>query len=194
MRVPRLLARCFAATGVAAFALFVQGCSDSGPTAPPAPAVELAPTDANGQLLDDLLGGTLSAVSKTVNALSCKKLPAYFGSAVIGKDGGAVYVGPHRLVVPKGALSGNTLISGYAPSDKNARVTFQPHGLQFAQPANLTMSYAHCSIVSSLLPKRIAYVQGGTLNLLYYLPSLDNLGQQEVSSKLNHFSDYVIAW
>ena len=72
-------------------------------------------------------------------------------------------------------------------------VHFQPAGLQFRAPAALTMSYANCSLLGKLLPKRIAYTTDN-LSILSYLLSLDNLFSKYVTGKLNHFSSYVIAW
>ena len=72
-------------------------------------------------------------------------------------------------------------------------VKFQPEGLRFSTPAALTMSYSNCSLLGKLLPKRIAYTDDN-LNILSYLLSLDNLLSKNVTGKVNHFSDYVIAW
>lgn len=55
------------------------------------------------------------------------------------------------------------------------------------------MSYSNCSLLGKLLPKRIAYTDDH-LNILYYLLSLDNLLSKNVTGKVNHFSDYVVAW
>jgi len=72
-------------------------------------------------------------------------------------------------------------------------VKFQPEGLQFKVPAALSMSYANCSLLGKLLPKRIAYTTDN-LQILYYLLSLDNLFTKYVTGQVNHFSDYAIAW
>ena len=104
-----------------------------------------------------------------------------------------MHVGPHTFTVPAGALSHNVTITAYAPSDKYNRIEFQPAGLHFSQSASLTMSYANCNLLGILLPKHIAYVDDD-LNILYLLQSLDNLGAQKVTGKVDHFSDYVVAW
>jgi len=54
-------------------------------------------------------------------------------------------------------------------------------------------SYANCSLVGNLLPKRIAYTTDD-LQILYYLLSLGNPLSQTVTGQVNHFSAYVIAW
>jgi len=55
------------------------------------------------------------------------------------------------------------------------------------------MSYANCNLLGTLLPKRIAYTDDA-LNILSYLLSLDNLFAKKVTGKVNHFSNYAIAW
>ena len=84
-------------------------------------------------------------------------------------------------------------ITAYAPSSRNNRVEFAPHGLEFDRPASLTMSYANCDVLGSLLPKHIAYVND-RLRILYLLESVDNLLQQRVTGRLDHFSEYALAW
>jgi hypothetical protein len=55
------------------------------------------------------------------------------------------------------------------------------------------MSYANCNLLGLLLPKRIAYTTSG-LQILEYLLSFDNLFAKKVTGRVNHFSDYAIAW
>jgi hypothetical protein len=72
-------------------------------------------------------------------------------------------------------------------------VKFKPAGLRFVTSAALTMSYSNCSLLGNLLPKRIAYTDDN-LNIISYLLSLDDLLSQKVTGKVNHFSEYVVAW
>lgn len=172
-----------ATTMVAALALVVQSCGDSNPAAP-----KLA-----GAASHDLLGGLTSTLTKTVGLLTCKQKPAEFASATIGKDGGTISLSGATLTVPKGALAAPVTITAYAPKGNVDVVDFEPSGLVFAKSATLTMSYSNCNLLGSLLPKRIAYVDGG-LNILYYLLSVDDMGAQTVTSPVDHFSDYAMAW
>jgi hypothetical protein len=55
------------------------------------------------------------------------------------------------------------------------------------------MSYANCSSLGSLLPKRIAYVTDA-LDILYFLLSVDHPLAQTVTGRVEHFSEYAIAW
>ncbi len=154
-------------------------CGDRAVTAPPPPA-------ASADLIGSLLGAT--------GLLQCSNLPYDSTTQTVGIGGGSLSVGPHTLVIPAGALTKPTAITMILPTGLGVNaVKFKPAGLQFRTPAALTMSYANCSLLGSLLPKQIAYTTDN-LQILYYLLSLDNLLSKDVTGKVNHFSDYVIAW
>jgi len=155
-------------------------CTDRTPTSVPA-----APAP-DASLIGGLLGGT--------GLLKCSNLPYASSTKTIGALGGTISAGPHSLVIPPGALLSPTTITMTAPTGLGVNaVKFQPEGLRFTAPAALTMSYANCSLLGKLLPKRIAYTDDN-LNIISYLLSLDNLLSKNVTGKVNHFSDYVIAW
>ena len=172
---------------VFAGALSLASCSsvEDGPTGPgggPAPSTLLS---GNG-----LLGTSIGS-----GLLACDPLPYASASATIGAQGGTLIVGPHQLTVPAGALAGPVVISGEAPVGTVNSVQLQPEGLQFAagKPAKLTLSYANCPLLGSLLPKRIAYITD-LLDILSYVPSLDDLLGRKVTGTLEHFSRYAVAW
>lgn len=161
-------------------ALAVSSCAEHSPTSPAARAN--APEA-------DLIGGLLAKTG----LISCRPMAPAYASQTIGANGGVIHVGPHTFSVPAGALSHPVTITAYAPSDKYNRVEFGPQGLQFMKSASLTMSYANCNLLGYLLPKHIAYVDDD-LNILYLLQSIDNLFTQQVTGKVDHFSEYAIAW
>ena len=136
-----------------------------------------------------LLGGLL----QTVGLLKCSPLPPATSTATIGPWGGSLTVGPHTLVVPPGALSQNVTITAALSADTINAITFQPEGLQFAKPAYLTMSYANCNLLGSLLPKHIAYTNDNYV-ILELLASIDNLFTRKVTGQVHHFSHYAMAW
>ena len=125
--------------------------------------------------------------------LKCTPMPRVASSALIGPAGGVVTAGPHSLVIPAGALSETVLIRAVVPSSETNQVKFSPQGLTFAVPARLTMSYANCSGLTWLLPKRIVYTTNA-LVLLETLISVDDLLAQHVSADIDHFSKYAVAW
>lgn len=166
-------------------AVAAAGCfADMGPTAISTPDVP----ESSGNLLGGLTG-VLSPL------LSCAPQPYAADTEMVGPTGGTLQIGPHRLVIPAGALSQTVRIIGDAPSDTVVSVRFQPEGLQFnaAHPPRLTLDYSSCGLVSNLLPKRIAYTSD-QLDILSYLLSVDDLLHERVSADLVHFSRYAVAW
>lgn len=125
--------------------------------------------------------------------LRCSPRPAAVATATIGPAGGIIDVGDHRLIIPAGALSSDVTITATAPASAARQVKFEPEGLSFALPARLTMSYANCSGALSLLPKNVAYTTD-LLAILEILASSDDRTTQTVSTYLEHFSRYAVAW
>jgi len=141
-------------------------------------------------LLDGDLFGDLRQLT---GLLQCTPLPYDSVTQTIGPEGGIIQVGPHSFTVPAGALDSDVVITAVTPSDTVNRIQFQPEGLVFNDYTTLRMSYANCNLLGSLLPKRVAYVNSD-LFILDYLPSLDNVLTQTVRGKIQHFSEYAIAW
>lgn len=167
-RLAVLLAACLVATS----------CREQ-PAAPTAPAPQA-----------DLLGSLL----QPVGLLKCSQLPADTETRTIGPAGGTITAGPHTLVIPSGALQRPTEITMSIRAGGGVNgVHFEPEGLRFDRSAALTMSYANCDLLGKLLPKRIAYTTDA-LDVITYLLSFDNLFGKRVTGKLDHFSDYVVAW
>ena len=135
-----------------------------------------------------LLGG----VSDVLTVLTCSPLPATTSSAVIGPAGGTLMVGPHKLVVPSGALAYDVKITASIPSEQNNSIVFQPEGLQFARTSSLTMSYANC-LLPPVLALSVVYTDDA-LNILEVLSSSLDLRNQTVTGKLRHFSRYAVAY
>ena len=164
------------AVTLCAAALFAAACSDKTTLGPPPEQPQALWFDPVGALL------------------SCSPLQADSVTQTIGPEGGTIFVGPHKLRVPEGALAESTTITAVAPSDTVNRVVLSPHGLQLAESARLTLSYANCGVVSWWLPKRIAYTTDDLLTIIELLISFDNVLAQRVSADLDHFSTYAVAW
>ena len=102
-----------------------------------------------------LLGnnGGLLGTGIGTGLLGCTPLPYARTEQTVGPAGGTILVGPHRLVIPAGALAAPVLITAEAPADSVNSVRLLPHGLTFApgKPARLTLSYANCSLLGQLL-------------------------------------------
>lgn len=156
--------------------LLVAGCGDQVPAGVAGPAVPEAP-----HLLGRLTG-----------LLRCAPLPVDSATRIVGPAGGTLQVGPHRLLVPPGALTGDVAITGVTRPEAVRRIDLRPEGLVFDAPASLTMSYDGCGLVG-FLPLRIAYVSA-ELSILEYLMSVTDGSAREVTASLNHFSNYAVAW
>ena len=166
-----LLATCFV----------LSSCSEP-PAAPP--VTQQAPQA-------DLVGGLL----QTTGLLKCSDLPFDSETKWIGPDGGTLTAGPHTLTIPAGALDTWTRITMSAPTGHRINaVHFEPDGLRFDRPAALTMSYANCNLLGKIVPKRIAYTDDDYEKIYYFLLSLDNILSKQVTGRVDHFSDYVVAW
>jgi hypothetical protein len=172
MKAVRLLAVLLAAC------LVVSSCGEP-PASPAVPAPQA-----------DLIGALL----QPTGILKCSDLPSDSDTETIGPAGGKLTAGPHTLVIPAGALDEPTKItmSVRTGSGVNA-VHFEPEGLRFDRSAALTMSYANCDLLGKLLPKRIAYTSSA-FDVISYLLSVDNLWTKRVTGRLDHFSDYAVAW
>ncbi len=177
-------------SGVAVLALaFALASCGEAPVAPAAPDV----VQPNAQTSPELLE-LLSRPVGQLGLVRCEALPADRESEWIGPQGGTLRVGPHRLVIPAGALKRWTLIRAEAPSEHGVRrVVFEPHGLEFEKPVALTMSFDRCNLLGTLLPGHIVYTTED-LRILEVLNAVPNLLREETTAKIDHFSDYVLAW
>lgn len=128
----------------------------------------------------------------TLDLLRCEPLGLDVDAEVIGPDGGTLKVGPHKLVIPAGALEEDQLIVATMPMDALVQVVFGPHGLNFARPAELTLSYEHCMLPGSDR-FRLAYVNEA-LQILELPPSKNHKQENKVVGKIDHFSSYMIAY
>ena len=128
-----------------------------------------------------------------VGLLHCTPQPADSATQVIGPFGGTITAGADTFTVPAGALLTPVSITMVAASDTVNRVHFAPEGLQFLQPASLTMSYANCDTFGAMIPKNIAWTTD-LLAILEYLKSWDDHSAQTVTGQVNHFSEYAVAW
>lgn len=126
-----------------------------------------------------------------VEILRCQPQPYAADAEVIGPSGGVLHIGPHSLVVPKGALDREVLLVGSAPTSSRVEVKFGPHGLQFETSSLLVLSYEHCMRPDNFT-YRIVYVENGRVQ--EFPPSKDDKALKKVAAKIDHFSGYMIAY
>jgi hypothetical protein len=165
-------------------------CTSDDSMGPSVPADQSSMAKTEGQPSELILGGLLENL-KNLHLLSCSPQPYVSRTQVVGRNGGTIVVGTHRLVIPAGALSRNYTIRAEQVTHRVNSVRFSPEGLRFARPAKLTLSYSNCSPL--LLLKRVVYTDE-LLRILELIPSIDNLRTKTVTGDIRHFSRYAVAW
>jgi hypothetical protein len=127
-----------------------------------------------------------------IQLLRCEPKPYEADAVIVGPAGGTLHVGPHELVIPKGALDHEELIVMEAPTSSLVDVRFQPEGLQFQRSAQLALSYKGC-VVPTALDLLVAYLGQGN-QILELPPSSDDRAGDKVEADIGHFSRYAVAW
>lgn len=163
---------------VPALAAVLAACSDTAtPVAAPSAAREIP----------------VAELKQAPSLLSCQQQPYAITSQTVGLLGGTVRVGNHRLEIPAGALLAPVLITAEAPADNAASVRFFPEGLRFVLPAYLTLDYSHCPSAATKPGKSAVFTTDG-LSILSLLGSTDDTTQTRVTTLIDHFSRYAVAW
>jgi hypothetical protein len=156
---------------------------DSGTVTPPDSTVP--PSDSTVPPSD-----SGSTPDKTM-LLLCQVQEYAVTSSVIGPQGGQINVGNQILRIAPNALLQDVTITAEQIEGPVSSVRLSPEGLQFAVPAELTLTYQHCANVKN--SKRVVYTDE-TLNILELTPSLDLTGNSQVRGLINHFSRYAVAY
>lgn len=115
-------------------------------------------------------------------------------SATIGRNGGILRMGPHTLVVPRGALSSSVTIRVRVASLTAIAVDCDPSPFQFNCPVQLTLSYAGTQYDGNgdggNPPLNIFYMAAdGSLEQLSSTVSRES---STVTAFTDHFSRYII--
>jgi len=177
-----------------------DGATTTAPVAPTAPAPRaLLGLDPILTTTTTTLTGTVGTVTGTLTStvggllglLTCPSQDQLTATKYIGPLGGQITVGDHQLVIPAGALSETVKISATRVSGTVAEVDFQPHGLQFAKPATLRLSYGYCSAPSKNV-QSIVYLNDKN-EIIETPPSVDDSTADAVVGTIRHFSGYAIA-
>jgi len=198
---------------LALLVLVTGACADGAPTAPAARPAALTPEDprfeedgedGEGEGEDGEDGEGEEDDSDEL--LSCPVSQRRTARKTIGRGGGTLYVGRHKLTIPAGALAQPVTITASQVAGAAPQVEFQPHGLQFARPARLTLDYSHCR-VPGWPPLAIVYytTDAAGLHIEEYLDAAwtgtgdededeDDEGGARLAAALEHFSGYAVAY
>ena len=186
--------RRFSILGLALLLTVGVSCTSSDSSLTEAPAASEQPSPSFG-LIGDLTGGLTGALVGTLGSVTdlllCSPQPYEVTTRTIGPDGGVIAVGTHVLVIPKNALSKKTTIKAEQMRGTTNSLRFSPEGLRFQKPASLTMTYKNCVLV--LLQKKIVFTDE-KFKILEVLKSLDLFKSKTVTSPIDHFSRYALAY
>lgn len=119
----------------------------------------------------------------------CTPREPQYGTATIGPNGGELDVGPHRLIIPPGALQETVEISGTALEDSSTpTIDLEPHGLQFKKPAGLILDASNCTDVPDIVYiNEIGVVSDP-------IPAVYSNWWHTIAAPINHFSGYAVAF
>lgn len=127
----------------------------------------------------------------TASILRCEPKPAESATKRIGPGGGTISAGANRLEIPAGALTREVEISMSVPANPLVGIEFAPHGLQFAKPVEMTISYDQC-IVPAGTELGVVYVLDGW-RPDQKMPSHDERGSRTIAALTDHFSGYMVS-
>jgi hypothetical protein len=142
-------------------------------------------------LVPSAIIGTPDDPEIIVSLLSCTPQDYLITSQQIGPKGGRIKIGSHVLSIPERALSQQVTIVAEQITGSTNSVRFRPEGLRFARPAELTLSYNNC--LESPARKKIVYTSE-RLDILELLKSFDKARSRTVTSPIDHFSRYAVAY
>lgn len=188
-RFSRLLPRSFARAAVAVLAFAVAGCEPDSEPVPTAPVRPSAPSFNQGP-----------SSTKNYRLVAAQDGVSGSVSAMIGREGGVLRLGPHTLRVPQGAVSRPTIftMARQDPSHIHVELTalrivegwIKDVGtLGFSVPVVLELSYANTGITVSSSLQTVWVRQDG---ILVPVPTTVDLSRQVVVATLSHFSGYAI--
>ena len=135
----------------------------------------------------------LTKPPKPSGLVQCSPLASTTVKQTIGPAGGTMLIGPHAFVVPPGALAMPVTIQAKLASTTANAIDFKPVGLVFLTPASVTLSYANCNTLGLSNPKQVAYTTD-SLAIIYYVSSQDDPSARRVTGRVDHFSDFAVAW
>jgi hypothetical protein len=122
--------------------------------------------------------------------LYCDPLQYAAQTVIVGPNGADLGFGPHKLSIPRGALSQFTVITVEAPTSLAVEARFSPHGLRFLAQPTLTLSYKHCNRPSTFV-HRLYYVDLKD-RILSTPSSRDNSSLGLIEGWIWHFSRYAV--
>ena len=173
-------------TVLACAALTACGTSDTvAPREAPPPvgsASQQGPTNPPG------LKGAPQIIETRGGMKGCQPRDAQYGTATIGPSGGELDAGPHRLIIPPGALNVTVVMSATVPEGGAPTIIFEPHGLQFKKPAGLILDASNCFDVPNVVYINEIGVVSDPIAATY------STWWHTIAAPIDHFSGYAVAF
>lgn len=166
-----------------ALVVSIAACGSTDTTAPPLRATAGASRDLHD---GRMVPGSMGNAESSGQPVACTVPAALTGSALIGPSGGELDVGPHRLIIPPGALTAVTLVSGTVPAGSTIRIDFEPEGLQFKKPAGLILDASSCAGV----PNVVYLNEDGGIE--EHIEAIFSNWWHTIAAPIDHFSGYML--
>jgi hypothetical protein len=216
----RATLRAFAPALALAVAGLTVACADA-PTGPGTPAAGSAPQFSMTKAEEDSLkrvlereklriDATLKASQRTYDSLKvewerlnktypggnpellyCDPLQYAATTEIVGPEGKEFSFGPHKLRIPRGALTKHTVVTAEMPVALTVGAKFSPHGLKFARGATLTLSYKHCNRPTTWA-EQVVYVDDAH-TILERPFTVDRNSEGLADATIWHFSGYLMS-
>lgn len=138
-----------------------------------------------------------AAASASATLIECPSSTTQTGGGLLGPLGGTLQVGPATVVIPAGALLGETPISITVPASKYLEIDVSVPGTEhfiFQQPIAVTVDYGRCSRADiGLKLLQVWYIDSATKQPLEAMPTVDNKLTHSVTFTTGHLSGYALA-
>jgi len=163
------------------------GCAGTDTTSPTRLAKSGASAD-KGSVQPGSVGAP-HIITNGAGLIGCTPRDPQYGTATIGSNGGELVIGPHRLIIPPGALQQTVEVSGTIVEDSpNPRIDLEPHGLQFKKPAGLILDASNCTDVPDIVYINEIGVVSDPILAVY------SNWWHTIAAPINHFSGYMVAF
>ena len=124
--------------------------------------------------------------------VACSRRATFSDSGEFGPNGGTLWVGRNRLIIPPGARAEHVTISGTIVGDTIAFLQFQPEGLRFKKPAGLILDAMGCNVPDDSAAD-VVYINDRGEIAEQITATYDN-AWHTVAAPIEHFSGYAIAF
>lgn len=142
---------------------------------------------------------TSSLFGSAPKLVECPTSETQSTTAQIGVDGGLLQLGGTSVMIPIGALLGDTEFTLTVPASRYVEVQIEAQGhegqrFDFELPVVVSVDYSRCSRSNILrAPLAAWYIDDDTKQLLEEMVSIDDKLLQRVTFTTGHLSTYAIA-